>query len=53
VTVSPDTALAEIARLLHARHIHRLIVVEGKTVRGIISTLDLVRLIAEGVLRAP
>jgi CBS domain-containing protein len=53
VTVAPDTPIAEVARVLHARHIHRLLVVDGKSVRGVISTLDLVRLIAEGVVRAP
>jgi len=51
ITVSPDTPVADIARLLHSRHIHRVLVTEGKTVRGVISTLDLVRLIADGVLR--
>jgi len=51
VTVSAGTPIAEVARLLDRRHIHRLLVVEGKVVRGMISTLDLVRLIAEGRLR--
>jgi len=51
VTVSAGTPIAEVARLLDGRHIHRVLVVEGKTVRGVISTLDLVRLIAEGTLR--
>jgi CBS domain-containing protein len=50
VTVSAGTPIAEVARLLGTRHIHRLLVVEGKAVRGVISTLDLVRLIAEGRL---
>jgi CBS domain-containing protein len=53
VSVAPDTPLAEVARLLHARHIHRVLVTEGKAVRGVISTLDLVRLIADGRLREP
>ena len=53
VTVSPDTAIGEVARLLHTRHIHRVLVTEGKAVRGVISTLDLVRLVAEGTLREP
>jgi CBS domain-containing protein len=53
VAVTPDTPIEDVARLLHERHIHRVLVVEGKNVRGIISTLDLVRLIAEGVVRTP
>ena len=39
------------ARLLVTRHIHRVLVTEGETVRGVISTLDLVRLVAEDRLR--
>jgi CBS domain-containing protein len=53
VTVSPDTPVAEVARILQTRHIHRVLVVDGRTVRGVISTLDLVRLIAEGAVREP
>jgi CBS domain-containing protein len=51
VTVTPDTPVAEVSRLLLARHIHRVLVVDGTSVRGIISTLDLVRLIADGRVR--
>jgi CBS domain-containing protein len=53
VTVTPDTPIAEVARVLHARHIHRVLVVERGSVRGVISTLDLVRLIAERAVREP
>jgi CBS domain-containing protein len=51
VVVAPDTPLADVARLLCERHIHRVLVTEGGTVRGVISTLDLVRLVADGRLR--
>src|SRR5262249_19908934 len=51
VAVRPDAPIAEVARLLHERHIHRVLVIEGTTLRGVISTLDLVRLIAAGRLR--
>lgn len=51
VTVSPDTPVTEVARLLVSRHIHRVLVTEGDKVRGVISTLDLVRLVAEGRLQ--
>jgi CBS domain-containing protein len=50
VTIAVETPVAEVARLLTARHIHRVLVVDGKAVRGVISTLDLVRLIAERAL---
>ena len=47
VTVAPETPLDEVARLLATRHLHRLLVTEGTTVRGVISTLDIVRLVAD------
>jgi CBS domain-containing protein len=50
VAVRPDAPIADVARLLHERHIHRVLVTEGATLRGVISTLDLVRLIAAGRL---
>jgi CBS domain-containing protein len=53
VTVTPETPVAEIARLLTEHHIHRVLVTERKEVRGVISTLDLVQLIAEGRLQEP
>jgi len=43
--VSAKTPVAEIARLMTRRHIHRVIVREGKKVAGIISALDVLRVI--------
>jgi CBS domain-containing protein len=51
VTVSPDTPIDVVARLLSQRHIHRVPVTTDGTIRGVISTLDLVQLIAAGRLR--
>lgn len=51
VTVRPDTPVSEVARVLLSRHLHRVLVTDGGAVHGIISTLDVVRLIAEGRLR--
>jgi CBS domain-containing protein len=51
VTVTPETPIAEVARLLLARHLHRVVVSDGRQVRGVISALDLVRLIADERLR--
>jgi CBS domain-containing protein len=53
LTVTPETPLTEVARLLLARHLHRVLVTEGRRVRGVISALDLVRLIADERLRSP
>lgn len=53
VTVAPDAPLVEVARVLLARHLHRVVVTENRAVRGVISALDLVRLIAEERLRTP
>ncbi len=52
-TVAPDTPVKEVAALLVGQHHHRVIVTEGKSVRGIISTMDLVRLIADERVREP
>ncbi len=50
VTVSPDTAVVEIARQMVDRHVHRVLVTDGEQVVGLISALDLARLIAENKL---
>lgn len=48
VCVAPDTPVAEVARLLVAKHMHRVLVTEGGRLIGLISSLDVVRLVAEG-----
>ena len=48
VRVESDAPLAEVARRMLERGIHRLPVVEGERLVGILSSLDLVRLFAEG-----
>ncbi|MEL6745213.1 MAG: CBS domain-containing protein [Pseudomonadota bacterium] len=45
-TASPDTALKEIAAQLAERKIGALVIVDGATVKGIVSERDLVRHIA-------
>lgn len=50
ITVSPDAPIDEVAEVLVRHHLHRVLVVEGKTLRGVISTLDIVRLVASGRL---
>jgi len=48
ITVAPTQPVEEVASLLVRNHIHRVPVVEDGRLLGIITTLDLVRLIAEG-----
>ncbi len=52
ITVPADRSLEAAARLLLERRIHRLLVTEGETLVGLLSSLDLVRLFAEGKVAA-
>ena len=54
VSVDVDQPLTEVARLLLDGHIHRLPVVEEGRLKGIVTTLDIVRLFAQGqLIQAP
>jgi CBS domain-containing protein len=46
ISVSPDTPVAEIAGLMRRQRIHRVVVVEDGAVIGLVSTFDLIGLIA-------
>lgn len=48
ITVAPDAPLQEVARVMADRRIHRLLVTEDGRLRGIVTSLDLVRLLADG-----
>jgi CBS domain-containing protein len=48
VTVSPGTPVTEAARLMLDHHIHRVLVVDGDDLVGVMSAFDFVRLVAEG-----
>jgi CBS domain-containing protein len=50
ITISPDSSIQEAADCFVKRRIHRLPVVEEKRLVGIISSIDLARLIAKGEL---
>lgn len=50
VSVSPDDPLREVARILVDRRMHRILVIEGRRLAGIVTTVDLVRTIADGRL---
>jgi CBS domain-containing protein len=45
VHVAPSTPISELARIIRENKIHRLLVVENGTLRGIVSTFDLVTLL--------
>jgi CBS domain-containing protein len=46
VTVAPDAPLQEVCELMYERRIHRVVVAEGTQIRGIITTMDILRAIA-------
>lgn len=46
VTVGPNDPLQRVCELMFNRRIHRVVVAEGKTICGIITTMDILRAIA-------
>lgn len=46
VSVSPTDTLQRICELMYNRSIHRVVVAEGKTIVGILTTMDILRAIA-------
>ncbi len=46
VTVAPTETLQRVCELMYNRRIHRVIVAEGTQIRGIITTMDVMRAIA-------
>ena len=48
ISVSPDASLQQVASVMLDRRVHRVLVTEGDELRGIVSSLDLVRLFADG-----
>lgn len=52
VTVTPDAPLQQVATAMLERRIHRVLVTEDHELRGIVSSLDLVKLFAQGRAQA-
>jgi len=50
IGVPPDAPLRDVARRLVEHRIHRLLVVEDDRLLGIVTSLDIVRVVAEGTL---
>ena len=46
VTVAPTETLQRVSELMHNRRIHRVVVAEGAQIKGIITTMDILRAIA-------
>lgn len=47
ITVQPDTPIEELARIMYTNRIHRLLVIEGELLAGIVTTMDLLRAVME------
>jgi CBS domain-containing protein len=50
VCATPDTDVAELCRMMWGMRIHHIPIVEGERVVGMVSSLELVRAVAEGKL---
>jgi CBS domain-containing protein len=48
VSVTPDTPISEVARILREQRIHRVLVLEEGILLGILTTFDLLGLIEDG-----
>ena len=46
VTVSPDETLQRVFEMMYNRRIHRVVVAEGPRIKGIVTTMDILRAIA-------
>ncbi|MDX2031561.1 MAG: CBS domain-containing protein [Blastocatellia bacterium] len=46
VTVSPNDTLQRVCELMYNRRIHRVVAADGAQIRGIITTMDILRAIA-------
>ena len=51
ITVAADAPVQAVAQLMRERHIHRVLVTAGKQLLGLISSTDLIQLIADGRVR--
>ncbi len=47
LSVPPDASIEEVCKQMTAHGVHRLLVVEGESLKGLVSALDVVRAVAE------
>jgi CBS domain-containing protein len=48
ISVEPDTPVREVAKVMDERRVHRLLVLDAGQLCGLISAMDLVRVLAQG-----
>jgi CBS domain-containing protein len=53
LTVKPSTTLREAARLMVENHVHRLFVMEGTSLAGVISTYDMMTAVSQARIELP
>jgi len=46
ITVEPDESLQRVCELMSNRHIHRVVVAEAGSIKGILTTMDILKAIA-------
>lgn len=51
VTVAPTETMQRVCELMYNRRIHRVVVTEGRQIRGIITTMDVLRAIATHLMQ--
>jgi CBS domain-containing protein len=47
VAVTPETSVTDVARLMRAQHIHRVLVVRDRELVGVVTTFDLLRALTD------
>ena len=47
ITARPDTPIEELAQIMHTNRIHRLIILEGELLAGIVTTMDILKAVME------
>lgn len=47
VAVAPDASIEDLCKVMMAHRVHRVLVIEGEALRGLVSSLDVVRAVAE------
>jgi CBS domain-containing protein len=48
ISVAPESPVSLVAGLMVRRHIHRVLVVDGDKLKGVLTTMDLARLFVDG-----
>jgi CBS domain-containing protein len=47
ITAQPDTPVEELAKIMYINRIHRLIILEGEGLAGIVTTMDILKAVME------